>query len=67
MTLLNPDELSEKELRKIVQSMVDEEHNTGRALVDVQNWLSKDGKENTRLINKFLSNFLQKHGVAIRL
>ena len=35
------------------------ENETGRALVDVQNWLSKEGKLSTEVTNKVLRDLLE--------
>ncbi len=49
-----------KQALRLQQLITDEEESLGRALVDVQNWLSKEGKQNTVLIQKILFDFLEK-------
>lgn len=49
-----------KQALRLQQLITDEEESLGRALVDVQNWLSKEGKQNTILIHKTLLDFLEK-------
>ncbi len=49
-----------KQALRLQQLITDEEESLGRALVDVQNWLSKEGKQNTVLIHKTLLDFLEK-------
>lgn len=49
-----------KQALRLQQLIIDEEESLGRALVDVQNWLSKEGKQNTVLIHKTLLDFLEK-------
>lgn len=46
-------------MMKIFQKITDEERNTGNALVDVQNWLSEDGKKHTEIINHFCMKVLE--------
>lgn len=49
----------------IIQDLVNEEKKTGKALVDVQNWLSKEGKTQTETINNYIRTLLTKHKVEM--
>ena len=45
---------------KLQELVIDMENQTGRALVDVQNWLSKEGKLSTEVTNKVLRDLLEE-------
>lgn len=49
-----------KQNAEIVERIEREEESTGRALVDVQNWLSEEGKFTTQVINDFCREILGK-------
>ena len=49
-----------KQALRLQKLMIDEEESLGRALVDVQNWLSEDGKKHTQLIYSKILDFLEK-------
>ena len=49
----------------VVQDLVGEEKRTGRALVDVQNWLSEDGKKEFEVVNRYIRNLLTRHKVIM--
>ena len=44
---------------ELQQLVIDMEEQTGRALVDVQNWLSKEGKLSTEVTNKVLRDLIE--------
>ena len=49
-----------KSALKLQQLVIDMENETGRALVDVQNWLSKEGKFSTQITNKVLFDLIKE-------
>jgi len=49
-----------KEAMKLQELVKDMENQTGRALVDVQNWLSKEGKLSTEITNKVLRDLIEE-------
>lgn len=52
--------LMSKRARRLEKLVIDMENETGRALVDVQNWLSKEGKLSTKVTNKVLRDLLEE-------
>ena len=52
--------LMSKRARRLEELVIDMEDKTGRALVDVQNWLSKEGKLSTQVTNRVLRDLLEE-------
>ena len=51
---------------KLKELVIDMENETGRSLVDVQNWLSKEGKLSTEVTNKVLRDLIKESQKTVK-